>query len=50
VLKGRVEAGYSFAKYAGIKLGWEGARYRGESIDRLNLELSRASGGFFFRF
>lgn len=51
--KVRAEAGWSFAKYAGVKAGWEGMRFedrRSSSGPRTDLKLGTLSGGFFFSF
>lgn len=49
--KARVEAGWSFAKYSGLKIGAETLRYR-DLIGSAgtDLRLSNVSGGFFFNF
>lgn len=52
--KARVEAGWSFAKYSGLKIGAETLRYRdligSAGTTGTDLRLSNVSGGFFFNF
>ena len=52
--KGRIEAGWSFAKHSGLKVGAETLRYRDQTKSALSeqsdLRLSNVSGGIFFNF
>lgn len=52
--KGRIEAGWSFAKHSGLKVGAETLRYRDQTKSPLSeqsdLRLSSVSGGIFFNF